>query len=93
MKLIQVDEGLKAKLEKNEGTFEKDDNLEIYFIIEKIVKYFHHFIQVIIIINYFSLRLKKKLNLRSKLWKVDMKTDSYHICDNHPICGLAWLNF
>jgi hypothetical protein len=48
VKLIEVDEGLKAKLDKFEGTFEKDEILEIYLIIEKIVKYFHHFIQVII---------------------------------------------
>ncbi len=52
MKLIEVDEGLETKLEKIEGTFEKDENLKIYLIIEKNVKYFHHFIQVI---NFFQL--------------------------------------
>jgi hypothetical protein len=52
VKLIEVDEGLGAELEKFEGTFEKHEILEIYLIIEKIVKYFHHFIQVI---NFFQL--------------------------------------
>ncbi len=53
MKLIEVDECLEAKLEKFEGTFEKDEILETYLIIEKIVKYFHYFIQVIIIFQLF----------------------------------------
>lgn len=47
MKLIELDEGLGAELEKFEGTFEKHEILEIYLITEKFVKYFHHFIQVI----------------------------------------------
>ncbi len=31
------------------------------------------------------------INLRSELWKPDMKTICYHICENHPVQEPAWL--
>jgi hypothetical protein len=31
------------------------------------------------------------INLTSELWKPDMKTICYHICENHPVREPAWL--
>jgi hypothetical protein len=39
--MIEVDIKLEEELEEFEGTFERDESLEIYFTIEKNVQHFH----------------------------------------------------